>query len=118
VVALSSCEEEYIVGSYAACQAIWIESVLSELKNHVKKPIVLQMNNKSFINLANNPVLLGISKHIEAKFHFLREQVNHGKLEVNHCPPSESQLADILTKGLKIVRILSLRKKLGIIQFD
>jgi len=43
--------------------------------------------------------------------------MNHGKLEVKHYL-SESQLADILTKGLKIDRLLSLRKKLGIIQFD
>jgi len=98
VVALSSCEAEYIAGSYAACQAIWIESMLSELKIQVRKPIVLHLDNKSAINLAKNPILHGRSKHIEARFHFLREQVNHGKLEVKQCP-SESQLADILTKG-------------------
>jgi len=117
VVALSSCEAEYIAGSYAACQAIWIESVLSELKIQVRKQIVLQLDNKSAITLAKNPVQHGRSKHIEARFHFLREHVTHGKLEVKHCP-SESQLADILTKGLKIDRFLSLRKKLGIILFD
>jgi len=85
--------------------------VLSELKIQVRKPIILQLDNKSAINLAKNPVLHGRSKHIEARFHFLREQVNHGKLEVKHCP-SESQLADILTKGLKIDRFWSLTKKL------
>jgi hypothetical protein len=36
VVALSSCESEYIVGSYAACQALWIESVLKEMKVDVE----------------------------------------------------------------------------------
>ena len=76
MVALSSCETEYIVGSYAACQAIWIRSVLEEMKVEVKKPIVLKIDNKSTINLAKNPFLQGRSKHIEARFHFLREKVN------------------------------------------
>ena len=83
----------------------------------VKKPLVLQIDNKSTINLAKNPVLHGRSKHIEARFHFLREKVNQGELEVRHCS-SEAQLTDIFTKGLKIDRFLNLRKKLGIVQID
>src|ERR1051325_6785695 len=117
VVALSSYEFEYIAGSYAACQAIWIKSVLEEMDVEVKKPLVLQIDNKSAINLAKNQVLHGRSKHIEARFHFLREKVNRGELEVRHCS-SEAQLADIFTKGLKIDRFLNLRKKLGIVQID
>ena len=85
MVALSSCEAEYIAGSYAACQAIWIIFVLEEMTVEVKKPLVLQIDNKSAINLAKNPVLHGRSKHIEARFHFLREKVNQGELDVRHC---------------------------------
>ena len=83
----------------------------------VKKPLVLQIDNKSTINLAKNPVLHGRSKHIEARFHFLREKVNRGKLEVRHCS-SETQLADIVTKGLEIDMFLNLRNKLEIVQID
>jgi len=74
VVALSSCEAEYIAGSYAACQAIWLDSLLDELKFEAKKPIKLLIDNKSTINLAKNPVLHGRSKHIKTRFHFLREK--------------------------------------------
>lgn len=56
---LFSCEAKYISGSYATCQIIWIESVLSGLKIQVKKPLILQLNNKSAISLANNSVLRG-----------------------------------------------------------
>ena len=59
----------------------------------------------------------GRSKHIEVKFHFLREKVNRGELEVRHCS-SEAQLTDIFTKGLKIDIFLNLRKKFGIVQID
>jgi hypothetical protein len=115
VVALSSCEAEYIAGSYAACQALWMKSVLEELKIDVKKPITLQIDNQSAINLAKNPVLHGRSKHIEARFHFLREQVNQGSLEVVHCATG-SQITDAMTKSLKIDRFLTLRNELGVFQ--
>ncbi|KAK2413316.1 hypothetical protein QL285_036041 [Trifolium repens] len=111
VVALPSCEAEYIAGSYAACQALWIDSVLKKLKIDAEKPIVLQIDNQSAINLANNPVLHGRSKHIETRFHFLREQVNQGNLEVKHCATG-SQIADVLTKSLKTDRFLALRSAL------
>jgi hypothetical protein len=96
---LLSCEIEYIIGSYASCQAVWIATVLKESKVNVEKPIMLKIDDKSTINLAKNQVLHGRSKHIEVEFHFLREQVNQGSLEVKHCA-IDSQIADILTKSL------------------
>ncbi|CAI8612138.1 unnamed protein product [Vicia faba] len=116
VVALSSSEAEYIVESYATCQAIWIRYVFEEMKVKVKKPLVLQIN-KSAINLVKNSVLHEKSKHIEARVHFLREKINQGKFEVRHCS-SEAHLTDIFTKGLKIDKFLNLKKKLGIVQID
>lgn len=65
VVALSSCEAEYIAGCYAACQAVWIDSLLNELGVNIQRPIKLMIDNKSAINLAKNPVSHGRSKHIE-----------------------------------------------------
>lgn len=87
------------------------------MKVNVRRPLVLQINNKLTINLARNPVLHGGSKHIEARFHFLREKVNQDELEVRHCI-SKSQVAYILTKRLKFEIFLALRKKLGVVQID
>lgn len=53
----------------------------------------------------------------ETRFHFLREKVNRGELEVRHCS-SETQLADIFTKGLKTDKFLNLRRNLGIVQIE
>lgn len=112
VVALSTCESEYIAGCMAACQAIWLENILKEMEIEVSRPIELLIDNKSAISLARNPVLHGRSKHIEAKFHFLREQVNKGALQIVHCS-TELQLADIFTKALKFDRFIKLRSLIG-----
>lgn len=64
VVALSSFEVEYIAGSYAACQAIWLDSILKEMSVNVEKPMQLLIDNKSTINLLINLVSHGTSKHI------------------------------------------------------
>jgi hypothetical protein len=115
VTALSSCEAEYVAGSYAACQLVWLESLIIELKCDLVKPVQLLIDNQSAINLAKNPVSHGRSKHIETRFHFLREQVISGKIEVLHCPTKE-QLADGFTKAIKLDRFEELRESLGIVK--
>ena len=87
-------------------------TLLEELKIRTEESIVLMVDNKSTINLAKNPVAHGRSKHIETRFHFIRDQVSKGKLKVEFCR-SETQIADILTKPLKKERFKELRSKLG-----
>ncbi|PNX70198.1 cationic amino acid transporter 1-like protein, partial [Trifolium pratense] len=96
VIALSSCEAEYIACAFAACQGIWLESLLKDIKIELTEPMQLLVDNKSAINLARNPISHGRSKHIETRFHFIRDQVNKGKIVLSHCPTDEQQ-ADILT---------------------
>jgi len=80
-------------------------------------PIALFIDNKSTINLAKKPVLHGRSKHIEAKFHFLWEQVNKEALKIVHCS-TELQLADLFTKPLKIDRFVKLRSMIGMVKVE
>ncbi|CAL0335161.1 unnamed protein product [Lupinus luteus] len=114
VIALSSCEAEYIAGCYAACQAMWLEELLREISIDVKRPVQLRIDNMSAINLSRNPVSHGRSKHIEVRFHFLRDLVNKERVEVLHCN-TEEQLADGLTKALKPEKVAELRKKIGLV---
>ena len=116
VVALSTCEAEYIAGALTACQAVWILNLLQDLKIKVNKPLKLMIDNKSAINLAKNPVLHGRSKHIETKYHFLRNQVQNGVLEVVHCS-TQKQLADVMTKAIKTDQFLRLRDGIGVVSF-
>ncbi|XP_039687863.1 secreted RxLR effector protein 161-like [Medicago truncatula] len=82
IVALSSCEVEYVVGSSAACQANWLQNVLEQSMIKLKQPIKLLIDNKYAINLAKNHISHGKSKHIETKFHYLRDQVNKCKINI------------------------------------
>jgi len=69
--------------------------------------------HQSAINLAKNPISHERSKHIETKFHFLKEQVGKGKLEVKHCNTKE-KVANIFTKPLRLDRFEELREWLGV----
>ena len=65
VIALSSCEAEYIAASAASCQGIWIIQFVQELLNIKVKPFKLFVDNKSAIALSKNPSQHGRSKHIK-----------------------------------------------------
>nr|KYP63658.1 Copia protein [Cajanus cajan] len=117
VVALSSCEAEYIASSQATCQILWLESLLEELKIEYKKPIQLFVNKKSPISLAKNPIAHGRNKHIETKFHFLRDQVSKEKLKLVYCC-TELQVANVFTKPLKAERFKKLMEMLGVVSLE
>ena len=96
-----------------ACQANWLSILLSDLNLKTEGEMVLLVDNKSPINLAKNPIAHGRSKHIETRFHFLRDQVNKGKLRLEFCR-NDDQMAYVFTKPVKKERFEELRFKLGV----
>jgi len=86
--------------------------LLVEMKLKVNETMKMMVGSKYAIDLAKHQVSHGRSEHIETRFHFLRDQVNKGKLEIMHCK-TEEQVADLLTKPLKISSFEYLRNKLG-----
>jgi hypothetical protein len=115
-VALSTCEAEYVAAATAACQVVWLRRLLCELTGVEARPPTLKMDNKPAIALAKNPVLHDRSKHIDVKFHFLRDCVDGGKIVVEFVETGR-QLADILTKSLGRLRFMELRGKIGMVEF-
>ena len=113
-VGLSTCESEYMVAASAACQSAWLESLFAELKIQLDSVVQLNMDNKSAICLANNPIAHGRTKHIGTKYHYLRDQVRKGRISLAYCK-SEEQEADILTKVLRGEKFYKFREKVGIV---
>ena len=87
-------------------------SVLNGNENGLTKPTLIFEDNQSAICMAKNQKYHGCSKHIDIKFHFVREQVAAGSVDLKHCR-SEDMIADILTKGLCGPQFKKLRSTAG-----
>jgi hypothetical protein len=115
VVALSSCEAEYIAATTAVCQGIWLARLLGDFREEEPKAATLMVDNQSAISLIKNPVFHERSKHIDLRFHYIRECVEKGQILVEFTS-TESQLADILTKPLGRVKFQEMRGRIGVAQ--
>ncbi|KAJ9560999.1 hypothetical protein OSB04_006159 [Centaurea solstitialis] len=76
--------------------------------------IPIYCDNTSAIAIANNPVLHSKTKHIEVRYHFIRDHVMNGDIEL-HFVPTEYQLADLFTKPLDVTRFNMLLSELGML---
>ena len=116
-VALSSCEAEFMAATAAAKQALWLRSLLSELTGRKPKSVELFVDNNSAIALMKNLVFHGRSKHIDIKYHFIRECVERKQIVVKRVCTAE-QKADTLTKALPAVMLGVMNHLLGIRKLD
>ncbi|GKC67774.1 retrovirus-related pol polyprotein from transposon TNT 1-94 [Tanacetum coccineum] len=113
--AISSTEAEYIA-LYGCCsQVLWMRSQLTDYGLGFNK-IPMYCDNKSVIALCCNNVQHSRSKHIDISFHFIKEHVENGVIEL-YFVNTEYQLADIFTKALGRTRIEFLINKLGMRSF-
>ncbi|KAJ8765763.1 hypothetical protein K2173_014885 [Erythroxylum novogranatense] len=113
VVSLSTTEAEFIAASFCACQAIWIKRILKVLDSSQDECCVVMCDNSSSIKLSKNPVMHGRSKHIDVRFHFLRDLTRAGTVKMEFCS-TKDQLADVMTKPLKHEDFVKQREALGI----
>jgi hypothetical protein len=113
VVALSSCEAEYVAAASAACQGVWLRRLLASLTGVEAEQVTLKVDNESAIALIKNPVHHDRTKHIDIKYHYIRDCVENGSTVVEHVRTGD-QLADILTKPLGRVKFLELRDRIGV----
>ena len=80
-----------------------------------KEPTQICIDNKSAIALAKNPILHDRSKHIDTRYHYIRERVTNKEVQLEYMR-SHDQIADIFTKPLKFEDFTRLRNLLGVIK--
>ena len=98
----------------AACQGVWLSRLIADMMGTKETPVKLLMDNMSAIALSRNPVHHDRSKHIDTKYHFIRECIEAGKVEVEHVGTA-GQLADIFTKSLGRIKFVEQRSALGVV---
>ena len=114
VIALSSTEAEYIALSFAAQELLWLKAFLTDL-GYNQEENLLHEDNQGAIALTRNPENYSRTKHIDVRYHFIRNLIQKKQIKVDYCPTAE-MLADLMTKGLHRLRFRELCKKLGIVE--
>ncbi|KAJ9541588.1 hypothetical protein OSB04_028094 [Centaurea solstitialis] len=115
-VSTSTAEAEYVAAGICCAQVLWLRNQLKDYDIQLSK-IPIYCDNTSAIAIANNPVLHSKTKHIEVRYHFIRDHVMNGDIEL-HFVPTEYQLADLFTKPLDVTRFNMLISELGMLNPD
>ncbi|WVZ58560.1 hypothetical protein U9M48_008821 [Paspalum notatum var. saurae] len=114
--ALSTTEAEYVAAASCCSQLLWMKATLSDFGLRFGR-IPLLVDSTSAISVAKNPVLHSRTKHIDVRFHFLRDHYEKGDIDLIHVV-SANQLADIFTKPLEFDAFTRLRGELGVLQVE
>ncbi|XP_024081556.1 uncharacterized protein LOC106664782 [Cimex lectularius] len=112
-VALSTVEAEYVALSCTVQEAMWLRVLFKELANETM-PTTVFCDNMGAIHLAQNNVTSQRSKHIDIRYHFIRESVQGKLIKLNYLP-TEQMLSDILTKPLNREKHVHFVKMMGLV---
>ena len=111
-VTLSTTESEYIALTEVTREVIFLRQILDFIEPRREvRPVTIFEDNDGAIKLADNPICTNRTKHIDVRYHFVREKVANQTVKVVHVE-SEKQAADGLTKNLPEAALVRHRKTL------
>ena len=96
----------------ATKESIWLQRLLKELGRKAENVKQILEDNQGAIALANNPTYHARTKHIDIQYHFIRECMETGDIELEYCPTAD-MVADALTKALPKERHWTLLGRMG-----
>ena len=112
-MATSTTEAEYIALAEAAKEAIWLKRFLEELLSTTLVALEIHEDNHSAGILAEHPSYHPRTKHIDVRWHYIRERVGAGELKIR-LTPSALMVADFLTKGVPVAKHEWCAKEMGL----
>ena len=115
-VSTSTAEAEYVAVGSCCAQVLWMRNQLLDYDLQLSK-IPIYYDNTSAIAIANNPILHSKTKHIEIIYHFIRDHVMNGDIEL-YFVPTEYKLPDLFTKPIDETSFNIRISKLGMINYD
>ena len=83
-MASSSAEAKYMAASQASCEALWLCKFMVDLFGQELRPTIIHCDIQSCIRISENPVFHDRSKHIEIIYHFIRDHVQRGAVELQY----------------------------------
>ena len=98
-VTLSSTEAEYVACSQCVVEMEFLRQMLESMGEEVELPMTVYVDNTGAIDLAKNWSTTGRTKHIDIRFHYLREMSDNDMIDLIFVP-SEENHADMFTKNL------------------
>ena len=100
-VSLSTMESEYVAYTIAVQEAIWLRRFLQSfsITGHLDEAVVIHYDSTVAITYARDPKYHGRTKHIDIRYHFIRDVITQGQLVLRHIPISD-MIADPLTKSI------------------
>lgn len=116
-VSLSTTESEYNAISETTKDVVWVRRLLNSIGCKQPQPTKMFCDNQGAVKLSSNPEFHRRTKHIDVRYHYVREQQQLGCISVIHVG-TKDQLADILTKALPGPTFQDLRKRIGVEPFS
>ena len=107
----STPEAEYVAMAHGVKELLWTFQTLLTIGISVRLPIVVMEDNQACIQIADNPVSQRRTRHMDVRYHFIRDQINDGIITVRYCA-TRDMLADVLTKVMPRPAFLRLRDKI------
>ena len=99
IIALSMTEAEYIAAAHAMKEEMWLCTFIGEITVSPTITTTIYCDNQAMIALSNNGQYHVRTKHIDIRFHFIREAIEQGTISLIYCPMG-TMAVDLLTKAL------------------
>ena len=113
VIALSSCESEYVALTETCKEVIWLKEIAKFFNVNLPVTTTVYTDSQSCIAIVENQKHSNRTKHIDTKYQFIRNEVEAGRIKLKYVP-SEKNTADLMTKPIGATRIEQLRKMAGL----
>ncbi|KAF7367236.1 Retrovirus-related Pol polyprotein from transposon TNT 1-94 [Mycena sanguinolenta] len=113
LVTLSTTESEYVALTHASKNLLWLRKIIAELFQPITKPTTLFSDNQAAIVLTKDGAFHARTKHIDNRFHFIRQTVTNGHAVISYCPTND-MIADIFMKSLARPKFEHFRELLGV----
>ncbi|XP_031779661.1 secreted RxLR effector protein 161-like [Nasonia vitripennis] len=115
-VSQSSTEAEYIALAEATQEGIWIRRLLEDFEERPQEKTVIYEDNQSYLKLLDHKRFNHRTKHIDTKYHFVKDIKEKQLMDYQYCPTAE-MIADMLTKPLGKIKLRGFAEMSGMINF-